>query len=157
MASPSGTEEVAGADPLICAALALGWRVEELFSQFPIPEQSPRAYDSGRLPGLSKLTSYDWQRLGLDQVDFVMCQITAKLGAPAAVPLDMTNDARKKLDATAEVGAGQVERRDAYKAAVGQLHVDLLVTLTAADADYGKAYGPGPPGRGRRGDLFGVE
>lgn len=143
MATPSGTEEVAGADPLICAALALGWRVEELFSQFPIPEQAPRTYDSDRLPGLSKLTSYDWQRLGLDQVDFVMCQITAKLGAPTAVPLDMTNDARKKLEATAEVGAGQVERRDAYKAAVGQLHVDVLVTLTAADADYGKAYGLG--------------
>ncbi len=141
--SPSDVPDTTEPDPLACAALALGWRVEELFSQFAIPEQPPRAYDPDRLPGLSKLNSYDWQRLGLDQVDFVMCQTTAKVGSPKAVPLDVTGDAREKLDATIQAGAGQAERRLAYKAAIGQLHIDLLVTLTAADANYGKAYGLG--------------
>lgn len=141
MVSPSGT--AGNVDPLACAALALGWRVEELFNQLPIPERPPRPYDPDQLPGLSKLTSYDWQRLGLDQVDFVLCQITAKLGAPGAVALDVTSGAREKLNATIQTGAGQAERRHEYKAAIGQLHVDLLVTLTAVDSDYGKAYGLG--------------
>lgn len=128
-----------GQDPVASACFRLGWRVEELFSQFAVPERPPRAYDLPRLPGLSKLTSYDWQRLGLDQVDFVVGQVTAKVGAPAAIPLDITAAARGKLDAAIS-GASH---RDEYRAALIDLHVDLLVLLTAADTSYGKAYGLG--------------
>jgi hypothetical protein len=139
-------------DPVASACFRLGWRVEELFSQFAVPERPPRAYDLPRLPGLSKLTSYDWQRLGLDQVDFVVGQVTAKVGAPAAIRLDITAAARGKLDATISgdpggpgaLGApGAAARRDDYRAALTDLHVNLLVLLTAADSSYGKAYGLG--------------
>ena len=41
-----------------------------------------------------------------DQVDFVVGQVTAKVGAPAAVPLNLITDARRKLEATIEQGDG---------------------------------------------------
>ena len=86
--------EASATDPIASACFRLGWRVEELFSRFEVPERPPRAYDLAQLPGLSKLTSYDWQRLGLDQVDFVVGQVTARAGTPAAVPLNLTTDGR---------------------------------------------------------------
>jgi len=131
------------ADPVASACLRLGWRMEELFSQFEVPERPPRAYDLTHLPGLSKLTSYDWQRLGLDEVDFVVGQVTARVGTPAAVPLNLTTDARDKLEATIQGGDGPAARREEYRAVLSNLHVNLLVTLTAADSSYGKAYGLG--------------
>src|SRR6266566_8466196 len=94
------------AGPVASACLRLGWRMEELFSRFEVPERPPRAYDLSQLPGLSKLTSYDWQRLGLDQVDFVVGQVTARVGTPAAIPLNLTTDARDKLEATIIGGDG---------------------------------------------------
>ena len=36
------------ADPVASACLRLGWRVEELFSQFEVPERPPLAYDRVR-------------------------------------------------------------------------------------------------------------
>lgn len=131
------------ADPVTSACFRLGWRMEELFSQFAVPEGLPRAYDLARLPGLSSLTSYDWQRLGLDQADFVVSQVTAKVGTPAATSLNLTADARTKLEATIADGDGAAARREEYRAALCALHVNLLVTLTAANSSYGKAYGLG--------------
>ena len=96
-----------GTDPVASACFRLGWRVEELFSQFEVPEYPPHAYDPARLPGLSKLTSSDWQQLGLDQVDFVVSQVTAKAGTPAAVPLNLTTDARSKLEVMIQEGEGR--------------------------------------------------
>ena len=135
--------EASATDPIASACFRLGWRVEELFSRFEVPERPPRAYDLAQLPGLSKLTSYDWQRLGLDQVDFVVGQVTARAGTPAAVPLNLTTDARRKLEATIEEGDGAASRREEYRAALSRLHVNLLITLTAANSSYGKAYGLG--------------
>ncbi len=135
--------EASAVDPVASACLGLGWRMEELFSQFEVPERPPRAYDLGYLPGLSKLTSYDWQRLGLDQVDFVVSQVTAKVGTPTAAALSFTTDARGKLQATIEDADGAAARRQEYRAALSKLHVDLLITLTAAGSSYGKAYGLG--------------
>lgn len=130
-------------DPVASACFSLGWRVEELFSQFAVPEGVPRAYDLTRLPGLGELTSYDRQRLGLDQADFVVSQVTAKVGTPASASLNLTADARVKLQGTVADGDGAASRREAYRAALRDLHVDLLVTLTAANSSYGKAYGLG--------------
>jgi len=111
--SMTGLDDGSGAsaaDPVASACLRLGWRVEELFSQFEVPECPPRAYDMTQLPGLSKLSSYDRQRLGLDQVDFVVCQVAARAGTPAAVPLNLTTDARDMLEATIQ---GETGRRHA--------------------------------------------
>ncbi len=135
--------EATPVDPVASACVRLGWRIEELFSQFGVPEGPPLAYDLAQLPGLSKLTSYDLQRLGLDQADFVVGQVTAKVGAPPAVALNLTTNARSKLQATIEEGEGAASRRQEYRAALSKLHVDLLVVLTAADPAYGKAYGLG--------------
>lgn len=129
--------------PVASACFRLGWRMEELFSQFEVPIRPPRAYNLTHLPGLSKLTSYDWQRLGLDQVDFLVGQVTAKAGTPPGVSLNLTADARAKLDATIQQGDGAASRRKEYRAALSKLHVNLLITLTAADSSYGKAYGLG--------------
>ncbi len=104
------------ADPVASACFRLGWRVEELFSQFAVPEGIPRAYDLTRLPGLGKLTSYDWQRLGLDQADFVVSRVIAKVGTPAGASLNLTADARAKLEATAADGDGAASRREDYRA-----------------------------------------
>lgn len=130
-------------NPVASACFRLGWRVEELFSQFEVPEHPPHAYDLARLPGLSKLTSYDWQRLGLDQVDFVVSQVTAKAGTPAAVPLNLTTDARSKLEVMIQEGEGTALCREEYRTALSELHANLLITLTAANSSYGKAYGLG--------------
>jgi hypothetical protein len=130
-------------DPVASACFRLGWRVEELFSQFAVPEGVPRTYDLAKLPGLSELTSYDRQRLGLDQADFVVSQVIAKVGTPAGVALDLTADARAKLDSSAADSDRAGSRRNAYRLALCDLHVNLLVTLTAANSSYGKAYGLG--------------
>jgi hypothetical protein len=132
-----------GTDPVASACFRLGWRVEELFRQFEVPEHPPHAYDLPRLPGLNKLTSFDWQRLGLDQVDFVVSQVTAKIGTPVAVPLELTTDARSKLEVLIQEREGTASCHEEYRTALSKLHVNLLVTLTAADSSYGKAYGLG--------------
>ncbi len=128
---------------MVSACFGLGWRIAELFNQFDVPARSPRPYDVARLPGLSRLNSYDSQRLGLDQADFVLSQVTAAVGAPAAISLDITADARAKLDATIEESEGLAGRRGEYRAALATLHVNLLIVLTAAGPYYGKAYGLG--------------
>jgi hypothetical protein len=117
--------------------------MEELFSRFEVPQGPPVPYDLAQLPGLSKLSSYDWQRLGLDEVDFVLDQVASQVGRLSADRLELTVDARSKLDATIQDGDGVASRRDDYRTAIGQLHVNLLVTLTAAFSAYGKAYGLG--------------
>jgi hypothetical protein len=143
MVESSRDSDPADTDSIVGACFGLGWRMEELFSRYDIPVRPPRPYDPARLPGLSDLTSYDRQRLGLDQVDFVLGEVTAAIAAPAAVPLNLTAEARTRLDATIQGGEGAAARRHEYKAALGQLHVDLLVTFTAAETSYGKAYGLG--------------
>jgi hypothetical protein len=131
-----------GADPVVSACFRLGWHVEEL-SQFETPGNPPHTYDLARLPGLSELTSYDWQRLGLDQVDFVVSQVTAKIGTPAAVPLNLTADARSKLEVMTQEEEGAALPREEYRTALSEMHVSLFVTLSAADSSYGKAYSLG--------------
>jgi len=128
-----------GTNPVISACFRLGWRVEELRRQFRAPEHRTHVYDMARVPGLDTLTSYDWQQLGLDQVDFVISQVTSKVGRPEAVPLNLTTDARRKLDV---ISAGDATGpcRAEYRTALNELHVNLLITLTAADSSYGKAY-----------------
>jgi hypothetical protein len=143
MSRSSQEPDLVDAGAIAAACFGLGWRMEELFCRYPVPGRPPHPYDVARLPGLSDLTSYDRQRLGLDQVDFVLGQVTSAVAAPAAVPLDLTVDARTKLDATIEAGEGSAARRAEYKAALGKLHVNLLVTFTAAESSFGKAYGLG--------------
>jgi hypothetical protein len=50
-----------GADPVASACFRLGWRMEELFSQFEVPDRPPRAYDLAHLCGLTG-SAWDWTR-----------------------------------------------------------------------------------------------
>jgi hypothetical protein len=143
MTVSAGGSDVPAADSVACACLRLGWRMEEMFGRFDVPEGPPHAYDTAQLPGLSKLTSYDQQRLGLDEVDFVVDQVTSRFGRSPAGSVQLTIEVRSKLDATIQAREGAEARRDEYRIALGELHVNLLVTLTAADSCYGKAYGLG--------------
>ena len=130
-------------DPLVSACVRLGWQMEELFSRLDVPDGPQTAYQLDRLIGLSKLTSYDQQRLGLDEVDFVLDQVAAQAQAPNAAVASLTADARGKLDATLQSDSGARQRRDEYLESLAGLHVDVLTTLTAAGGSYGKAYGLG--------------
>jgi len=131
-----------GADPVVSACFRLGCHVEEL-GRFETPGNPPYAYDPALLPGLSDLTSYDGQLLGLDQVDFVVSQVTARIGTPAAVPLNLTSDARSKLGVMTQEEEGAALPREEYRTALSEMHVRLFVTLSAADSSYGKAYSLG--------------
>ncbi len=73
----------------------------------------------------------------------MVSQVIAKVGTPAGASLNLTADARAKLEATAADGDGAASRREDYRAALCALHVNLLVTLTAANSSYGKACGLG--------------
>jgi len=137
------TSAAASADPLVSACVRLGWQLEELFGRCDVPEGPQPGYSLDRLIGLSKLSSYDVQRLGLDEVDFVMDQVAAKVTAPQTAVAAFTADARGKLDATLQDAAGADQRRIQYLQALASLHVTLLTTLTAAGSSYGKAYGLG--------------
>ena len=130
-------------DPLVSACVRLGWQMEELFSRLDVPDGPQTAYQLDRLIGLSKLTSYDQQRLGLDEVDFVLDQVAAQAQAPNAAVASLTADARGKLDATLQSDTGARQRRDDYLESLAGLHVDVLTTLTAAGGSFGKAYGLG--------------
>src|ERR1700734_1951332 len=133
----------ASGDPLVSACVRLGWQMEELFSRLDVPEGPQAAYQLDRLIGLSKLSSYDQQRLGLDEVDFVLDQVAAKTQAPNAAVARLTAAARGKLDATLQPGDQASQRRDEDLESLAGLHVDLLTTRTAAGSSYGKAYGLG--------------
>jgi hypothetical protein len=130
-------------DRLVCACFRLGWQMEELFSRLDVPKGPQPAPALDRLIGLSKLTSYDQQRLGLDEVDFVLDQVAATSQAPNAAVATLTADARGRLDATLSADAGAAQRHDDYLESLARLHVDLLTKLTAAGSSYGKAYGLG--------------
>jgi len=131
------------ADPLASACVRLGWEMGVLFSRLDVPAGPQAAYPLDRLIGLSGLSSYDRQRLGLDEVDFLLDQIAAQAQAPNTAIARVTADARAVLEATLQAGPGTAQRRDDYLQSLARLHVDLLTTLTAADSSYGKAYGLG--------------
>jgi len=130
-------------NPVLSACFSLGWRVGGLFRRFEVSGDLPPGYDLPDLPGLSGLTPYEWQMLGLDQVDFVISQVTAEAGAPATVALDLTADARRELEVMIKDADETASFREEYRTALSQMHVSLLITLTAAGSSYGKAYGLG--------------
>lgn len=131
------------ADPLVSACVRVGWQMEELFSRLSVPGGPQPAYGLDRLAGFSKLNSYDKQRLGLKEVDFVLDQVAAKIQAPQAAVASLSESARAALEATVESSDSAAERRTAYRQALADLHATLLTTLTAAGSSYGKAYGLG--------------
>lgn len=85
------------------------------------------------LPGLGALPAAELVKLGLAQADVALSRLRAFLGD---VPLPATDAVRA---ATEQSPAD----RDAVRQAILDLHVAVLVQLTAADYRLGKAYGLG--------------
>ena len=124
------------------AALQLGWTMAELNAdEFVIsggPAEAPPLVDGRpppQLPGISKLTPA--QRLGarLDKVDAGLATLVAPLAASSQT-VPSSAEIRAQFDA---------QRLDlaAARNATWALHINLLSTLSAADASLGRAYGLG--------------
>lgn len=118
-------------DPRVGAAFQLGWQMAEIYR--PNPPATPAPGEDDHLPELSDLTTDEWARIGLYQVQAGITKLrlritAAGLWAPNA-----------QLFAQALEGA----TGDARDAAVEAFHIELLAALTAADFRLGKGYGLG--------------
>jgi hypothetical protein len=120
------------ADPRVSAAFALGWQMADLYRPGRRLRHAPAAQDD--LPGLSRLDESEILRLGADQLTAGLATLggairQAGLEVPSLAALETT---------VAEGGdADELRRR------VMDLHVQLLLVLTAANFRLGKAYGLG--------------
>jgi hypothetical protein len=114
-------------------AFALGWQMARLYTS-SAGSDSDAVDDDGRLPGLSALPEVSLVTLGLAQTDVALRTLTAFLGASSTLP---TTDA-----AHAELGKDPLDR-GALRGTIRDLHVALLIDLTAVDFSLGKAYGLG--------------
>ncbi len=85
------------------------------------------------LPGLSDLPAAQLVKLGLEQADVALSRLKAFLGDG---PLPATDSVRAETEKSPP-------DRDAIRRAILDLHVAVLVRLTAADYRLGKAYGLG--------------
>jgi hypothetical protein len=113
-------------------AFALGWQMARLFTG-PLSSNTEPKLDED-LPGLSDLPAGALVNMGLAQADGALAELGAYLGAD--VPLPSTEAVRAAL-------ASAPPDRDAVRRAILDLHIGLLVDLTAADFRLGKAYGLG--------------
>jgi hypothetical protein len=86
------------------------------------------------LPGLSKLSAASLVELGLAQADAALAQLRAFLGEDSSLPT--TAAVRAEVDK-------DPPEPPAIRKAILDLHIALLVDLTAADYRLGKAYGLG--------------
>jgi hypothetical protein len=113
-------------------AFSLGWQMARLFESPESPDEDLTL--EADLPGLSALPRRSKIDLGLTQADDAIAALQSFLGAKATSP--STNAVRKQMSSTpSDVTA--------IRKAILELHVELLVGLTAADFRLGKAYGLG--------------
>jgi hypothetical protein len=118
----------------VISAFVLGWHVAELFhANVPRSAQRPQA-SPAKLAGVGDLDPLSQARLLLAQVQADL-QRAWQLGDSGQQPPD-PSPVQSLLEAETRP-TGQLQ------AAVGELHRQLLVALTAADFRLGKAYGLG--------------
>lgn len=119
-------------DQGVCAAVALGWQVAQLFHS-PVHEGSagdPRLVEHGRLPGRSRFSGPSQSRWLGEQI---RSQTTTLLDGPPQMV----------LDALAKVQTALADPRrspDVTLEGIFTLHCRLLEALTVADFRLGKAY-----------------
>jgi hypothetical protein len=151
-------------DPRVSAAFALGWQMADLYRLVPqsYPAAASDAFSNGSgsepgtasdpptatagsflpmpnlpraagdLPGISKMTPEQRDQGARKQIDAALAQLAATVqNAGLAMPND-------QLISRCVTGESVVR-----EACLRELHVELLSTLTAADARIGKAYGLG--------------
>jgi hypothetical protein len=118
-------------DPRVGTAFQLGWQMAEIYR--PDPPAPPAPGEDDHLPELSDLTTGEWGRIGLYQVQAGITKLRLRIAAAGLwVP-----DAQRFAQA---LDAAPGDERDA---AIEGFHIELLATLTAADVRLGKGYGLG--------------
>jgi hypothetical protein len=124
-------EAHAAPDPRVGTAFALGWQMAEIYRPDPSLPAAPGEDD--HLPELSDLTTDEWARIGLYQVQAGITKLRLRIAA-AGLSVPDAQLFAQRLQATTG------EARDA---AVEAFHIELLAALTAADFRLGKGYGLG--------------
>lgn len=122
-------------DEGVCAAVALGWQVAQLFHS-PVHEGSagdPRWAGHERLPGRSHFPGASQSRWLGEQIQ---SQVTTLLQAPPPAVLDALAEVLTALADPHRSPSGTLE-------GIFTLHCRLLEALTGADFRLGKAYGLG--------------
>jgi hypothetical protein len=130
----TGSEQGPGAAAVTSAvttSFAFGWQMARLYTGPLSSAAEPQLEED--LPGLSDLPAAQLVKLGLAQADMALGRLRAFLGN---APLPTT-------DAVAAETAKSPVDRDAVRKAILDLHIAVLVQLTAADYRLGKAYGLG--------------
>ena len=117
----------------VTTSLALGWQMARLYNGPQSLNAEPELAED--LPSISELPAGSLVKLGLAQADAALGQLRAFLGTGVSLP---TTEAVQ-----AEIDRDAPDRSDAIRQAILDLHVALLVDLTAADYRLGKAYGLG--------------
>jgi hypothetical protein len=119
-------------DPEVMAAFVLGWQMSELYNPGPWPGTD--AQPDVDLPGLGELGGSQRAELGLKQVEVGLKSLEGKVKA-AGLDVPSVTEAKEKLPAA--------KLEEPYRAAIFELHVELLTTLTATHFKLGKSYGLG--------------
>lgn len=120
-------------NPAVAAAFALGWQMAELYEPGAWSSKPPEA--GADLPGLSDLSGGQHATMGLDQVDVALDRLKSPI---------TENGLASPSTAAARVALSRARPTDEiFRAAVFDLHVSLLTSLTAANFKLGKAYGLG--------------
>jgi hypothetical protein len=122
-----------GPDPMVSVAFTLGWQMAELYRPAAWPSSAPKP--GPHLPGMSELSGAQHALVGLDHVDVALDRLYATI-TEHGLTAPTTDDARNAL-------TGATPTTDRFRAAIFELHVSLLSTLTAAGFNVGTAYGLG--------------
>ncbi len=119
-------------DPEVMVAFVLGWQMSELYNPGSWPGKD--AQPDADLPGLSEFGGSQRAELGLKQVEVGLKSLEDKVKA-AGLDVPSVAEAKEKLPAAKLEGP--------YRAAIFELHVEVLTTLTATHFKLGKSYGLG--------------
>ena len=134
MTPPEGPDRSDAARDAVVAAFVLGWHVAELFHANVPGARQRRPAGEDRLTGIGELDPLSRARLLLAQVR-VDLAAAWRFGRSDQEPPD-TGAVQALLEA-------EVRQPGQLRAAVAELHRQLLMALTAADFRLGKAYGLG--------------
>lgn len=115
----------------VTTSFAFGWQMARLYTGPLSSAAEPRLQED--LPGLSDLPAAQLVKLGLAQTDVALSRLKAFLNN---APLPATDALRSETERSPA-------DRDAIRKAILDLHIGVLVQLTAADYRLGKAYGLG--------------
>jgi hypothetical protein len=129
---PAGVVSDPAVTEAVTTSLGLGWQMARLYAG-QLSSNAGSELDED-LPGLSKLPAASLVELGLAQADAALGRLGAFLGGGASLPT--TENVRAEVDKDRP-------HPGAIRKAILELHIALLVDLTAADYRLGKAYGLG--------------